>query len=114
MDGGDKSDTRIGRVTPAAVSCDPDIMGGSPVFAGTRVPIEIVLGSLDEAIELDELKEAYEFLTPAHIEAARRYAHLHPRSSAPKRRELPSGWKVLFSKTIPPRAQPASGEEHDD
>ncbi len=29
------------------ISCSPDIMGGTPVFAGTRVPIQTLLDYLE-------------------------------------------------------------------
>jgi uncharacterized protein (DUF433 family) len=32
------------------VHCDPDIMGGIPVFAGTRVPIKTLLDYLEAGI----------------------------------------------------------------
>ena len=35
------------------VHCDPDIMGGIPVFAGTRVPIKTLLDYLEAGDSLD-------------------------------------------------------------
>ena len=67
------------------VSTDPDIMGGAPVFVGTRVPIAMVLGSLATGIKLDRLKASYPFLTEAHIQAAKVHAAVHPRSGRPRR-----------------------------
>jgi uncharacterized protein (DUF433 family) len=32
-----------------ALSCDPEIMGGTPVFFGTRVPVQTLLDYLEEA-----------------------------------------------------------------
>lgn len=67
------------------VSEDPEVMGGVPCFAGTRVPIEIVLASLDKDIDQERVVAAYPFLTEAHIEAARVYAQVHPRRGRPRR-----------------------------
>lgn len=62
-----------GPITPPMVLVDPEIMGGSPCFAGTRVPVEIVVASIDKGIDWVELVSAYPFLTEAHVTAARAY-----------------------------------------
>lgn len=67
------------------VTTDPKVMGGVPVFAGTRVPIGMVLGSLAAGIELDRLKASYPFLTEAHIQSAKVYEAVHPRRGRPRR-----------------------------
>lgn len=54
----------------AFVMTDPDVMGGATVFAGTRVPVSVVLGSMAAGIPLDRLIASYPFLTEAHIQAA--------------------------------------------
>lgn len=69
----------------ALVTADPEVMGGVPVFAGTRAPVAIVLGSLATGIGLDRLKGAYPFLTEAHIQAAKVYEEVHPRRGRPRR-----------------------------
>lgn len=69
----------------ALVTTDPEIMGGVPVFAGTRVPISTVLSSLASGIDLDRLKASYPFLTEAHIESAKVYEAVHPRRGRPRR-----------------------------
>ncbi|WP_236966418.1 DUF433 domain-containing protein [Hydrogenophaga sp. SL48] len=45
----------------ALVTTDPEVMGGVPVFAGTWVPVEVVLGSFAVGIPLDRLKASYPF-----------------------------------------------------
>jgi len=35
------------------VTCDSDILGGTPVFAGTRVPVETLFDYLSEGDPLD-------------------------------------------------------------
>jgi uncharacterized protein (DUF433 family) len=69
----------------ALVREDPQIMDGAPVFAGTRVPIDIVLASLDQGIDSKRLAASYPFLTEAHVEAARTYASVHRRVGRPRR-----------------------------
>lgn len=68
-------------MTPSPlIAEDPAILGGVPCFAGTRVPIEHVLASLDKGVSLELLQSSWPFLTEAHIQEARRYvvAKLHP------------------------------------
>jgi uncharacterized protein (DUF433 family) len=36
------------------VSCDPDVMGGTPVFAGTRVPVQTLLDYLEAGDSIDD------------------------------------------------------------
>jgi uncharacterized protein (DUF433 family) len=61
------------------VSQSPDVMGGQPCFAGTRVPIENILASLDAGVDKRRLIASYPFLNDAHIEAAQVYRQVHPR-----------------------------------
>jgi uncharacterized protein (DUF433 family) len=41
-------------MTEPVVSRDPDIMGGAPVFAGTRVPVQTLLDNLEAGDTIDE------------------------------------------------------------
>lgn len=41
------------------VHSDPDIMGGMPVFVGTRVPVRILLDYLEGGDPLEEFLENY-------------------------------------------------------
>ncbi|HEX7180318.1 MAG TPA: DUF433 domain-containing protein, partial [Thermoanaerobaculia bacterium] len=36
------------------ISCSPDVMGGTPVFAGTRVPVQTVLEYLEAGETIDD------------------------------------------------------------
>jgi uncharacterized protein (DUF433 family) len=38
----------------AVVSCSPDVMGGTPVFLGTRVPVQTLLDYLEAGDSVDE------------------------------------------------------------
>ena len=64
---------------------DPDVMRGTACIAGTRVPIETVLASLDEGVSMSRLKASYPFLTDAHVEAARVYTSVHARRGRPRK-----------------------------
>ncbi len=69
----------------ALVTIDSEVMSGVPVFAGTRVPVSIVLSSLAAGVDLDRLKASYPFLTEAHIRSAKVYEAVHPRRGRPRR-----------------------------
>ena len=91
------TDTQADEVAIAmqAVSTTPDIMGGMAVFRGTRVPIDIILGSLDEGCSLAGIRESYAFVTEELIAAAKTYAQLHPqRQRARSFTEVHPDWVV--------------------
>jgi uncharacterized protein (DUF433 family) len=67
------------------VTEDPEVLGGVPCFAGTRVPIDNVLASLDKGMTKERVVNSYPFLTDAHIDAARVYSSVHPRRGRPRR-----------------------------
>lgn len=52
---------------------DPAVRHGKPVIKGTRVPVEIVLGSLAGGMEIDEITEEYD-LEKEDVLAALAYA----------------------------------------
>jgi uncharacterized protein (DUF433 family) len=41
------------------ISTDPEIMGGTPVIIGTRVPIEVILYRLKEGYTIAEISKLY-------------------------------------------------------
>lgn len=41
------------------ISCSPDILGGTPVFAGTRVPVQTLLDYLEGGESIDEFLEGF-------------------------------------------------------
>ncbi len=41
------------------INIDPEIMGGTPVFKGTRVPIESLFDHLESNISLDEFLDQF-------------------------------------------------------
>ena len=43
----------------AVVRIDPDIMSGTPVFAGTRVPVRTLLDYLEGGESLDDFMEQF-------------------------------------------------------
>ena len=53
---------------------DPQILGGKPVIAGTRIPVRLILDHLAEGYMPEEIIVEYPVLTRADIQAAIRYA----------------------------------------
>ena len=46
---------------------DPEIMGGTPVFSGTRVPVETLLDYLAAGDSIDEFLEGFPTVTRAPV-----------------------------------------------
>ena len=58
-----------------AIAVDPDIMSGTPVFSGTRVPVSALLENLEAGITLDEFLE--NFPTVSREKAISVLEHFH-------------------------------------
>jgi len=58
-------------------------MGGTPVVAGSRLPVATLLACVDAGESWERLVESWPFLTLAHVEAARAYAALNDVSIRP-------------------------------
>lgn len=41
------------------INIDPEILGGQPVFTGTRVPLETLFDHLEAGVSLDEFLEDF-------------------------------------------------------
>ena len=46
---------------------DPDIMGGTPVFSGTRVPVQTLLDYLEAGETIDDFLEGFPSVTRAQV-----------------------------------------------
>lgn len=53
---------------------DPDILGGKPIIAGTRVSVEVILELLSSGMDMDDIIREYPFLRKRQIRAAVGYA----------------------------------------
>ena len=49
------------------ISVSPDIMGGTPVFAGTRVPIQTLLDYLEAGESIDDFLEGFPTVTREQV-----------------------------------------------
>jgi uncharacterized protein (DUF433 family) len=41
------------------ITIDPEVVSGAPVFRGTRVPVDALLGNLEAGLSLDEFLENF-------------------------------------------------------
>jgi len=51
------------------VSSSPDIMGGTPVFPGTRVPVQTLLDYLEAGDTIDDFLSGFPTVTREHVVA---------------------------------------------
>ena len=49
------------------VSRNPDVMGGAPVFCGTRVPVQTLLDYLEAGESIDEFLEGFPSVTREQV-----------------------------------------------
>ncbi|MEQ1604779.1 MAG: DUF433 domain-containing protein [Pyrinomonadaceae bacterium] len=50
----------------SVINIDPEILGGTPVFAGTRVPIESLFDHLEDGVSLDEFLDDFPTVERQH------------------------------------------------
>ena len=67
------------------VVSDSDIMGGDPVFRGTRVPVHMIAELVAQGVAEAELLESYPRLTVEMIRLAPTYAAAYPLRGRPRR-----------------------------
>ncbi len=53
---------------------DPERLGGTPCFLGTRVPVEALFANLEDGVSLDEFLSAFEGVQREHALAVLEYA----------------------------------------
>jgi uncharacterized protein (DUF433 family) len=65
---------------------DPEIMRGTPVFKGTRIPVDLVADMLAQGATAEEILEGYPTLSKEKIAIAPLYIRAFPRRGRPSRR----------------------------
>jgi uncharacterized protein (DUF433 family) len=63
------------------IARNPDVMGGTPVFLGTRVPIQTLLDYLEAGDTIDDFLEGFPSVTRAQAVALQMRGN--PRASTP-------------------------------
>jgi uncharacterized protein (DUF433 family) len=59
----------MGLTESAIVSRNPDVMSGTPVFAGTRVPVQTLLDYLEGGESIDDFLGGFPSVTRAQVVA---------------------------------------------
>jgi uncharacterized protein (DUF433 family) len=49
------------------ITSSPDVMGGTPVFAGTRVPVQTLVDYLKAGESIDDFLEGFPTVTRAQV-----------------------------------------------
>lgn len=68
----------------AAVETDKDILGGVPVFKGTRIPVRDVAASVKKGIAKERILRAYPGMREGMLELATIYADANPARGRPR------------------------------
>jgi uncharacterized protein (DUF433 family) len=65
---------------------DPEIMRGTPVYRGTRIPVELIADMLSQGAKPEEILTGYPALDRAKVELAPLYIQAFPRRGRPASR----------------------------
>ena len=60
---------------PLVVHSDPEILGGTPVFVGTRVPLRNLIDYLERGHSLEEFLDSFPSVSRQQVIAALEAAH---------------------------------------
>ena len=58
---------------PPRIQRDPEVLGGEPVFAGTRLPVATLLACVDAGDCWARIVASWPWVTPGHVQAAREW-----------------------------------------
>ena len=76
---------RLRKVEQMVVS-DPEIMGGTPIYRGTRIPVDLVAEMSAQGATIEEILDGYPALSREQVELAPLYVAAFPRRGRPARR----------------------------
>jgi uncharacterized protein (DUF433 family) len=76
---------RLRKVEQMVVS-DPEVMGGTPVYRSTRIPVDLVATMVAQGATVEEILEGYPALSREQVELAPLYVAAFPRRGRPARR----------------------------
>ncbi len=86
------------------VVSDPEILGGVPVFRGTRVPVHDVAACVASGFSTESILDAYPSINADMIELAVIYAKANPLQARPTLfAELPEGAVIISEGWVPRR-----------
>ena len=70
------------------VTSNPEVMRGTPVYRGTRIPVDLVADMLAQGATVEEILEGYPALDREKVELAPLYMKAFPRRDRPVRLPL--------------------------
>lgn len=88
-----------------AIHRDRDVLGGEPVFKGTRIPVRSVVAMLDAGASEDDILSGYPKLNARLLDFARLWTAAHPPRGRPKRLDA-HGFKLKSSRRTTLRSDP--------
>jgi uncharacterized protein (DUF433 family) len=96
-------DERLRQLTKARqmVIEDPEILSGTPVIKGSRIPVYDIAASFDSGTPVERILKSYPSLKEWQIELASFYARAVPPRGRPKRAARPDSVKVTVTKRRP-------------
>src|SRR5664279_12606 len=96
----DDVDRRLSQLKDAQqmVVEDAEILRGTPVIRGTRIPVHDVASLVDAGTPAQEILDIYPSLTQSQIGLASIYAKANPQRGRPRRRSFPTNLTVSVSK----------------
>jgi uncharacterized protein (DUF433 family) len=68
------------------VESDPEVLRGTVVYKGTRIPVQLVADMLSQGASVEEILDGYPSLTREKIELAPMYVKAFPHKGRPARR----------------------------
>jgi uncharacterized protein (DUF433 family) len=71
---------------------DPEILRGTPVFKGTKIPVDLVANMLAKGATLEKILEGYPTLNKEQIDIAPFYMRAFPRRGRPSNRPGDHAW----------------------
>jgi uncharacterized protein (DUF433 family) len=90
----------------ALVVSGPDVLGGTLVIRGTRIPVHDVAASVTAGVSAERLLAAYPSLDPEKIELAAIYAEANPARGRPRSGDLvPIGATAVTDRRVPRRGR---------
>ena len=83
------------------VVSDPEILSGTSVVRGTRVPVYDVAANVAAGFSMERILASYPSLKSEQIELSALYANANPLRGRPRQRTIPAGATILTRQTVP-------------
>lgn len=91
----------------AAIHQEKGVLGGEPVFKGTRIPVRAIAAMLAQGATAQEILEGYPALTPRMLELAVIWVAAHPARGRPKKPDE-QGLRLKSSQPLTLKGDPRS------